>query len=55
MSNVIKLKRLHWASHIQNMDEKLIPKRILQSNIVRMGPAGIPKKRWVNAVEIARF
>jgi hypothetical protein len=50
--NIIKLKRLQWAGHVQHMDEKCIPKRILECNIIGKTPVGKPRKRWVNAVEI---
>jgi hypothetical protein len=36
------------------MDEKRIPQRILESNIIGKRPVGKPRKRWVNAVEIDR-
>jgi hypothetical protein len=32
--NFIKLKIPQWAGHIQRMDEKRIPKRTLESNII---------------------
>jgi outer membrane biogenesis lipoprotein LolB len=38
-SNIIQLERQQWAGHIQRMDEKRIPKRILESNIVGKRPA----------------
>jgi hypothetical protein len=34
------------------MDEKRIPTRILENNIIGKRPVGKRKKRWVNAVEI---
>jgi hypothetical protein len=34
------------------MDEKRIPKRILESNIIGKRPVGKPRKIWVNAMEI---
>jgi hypothetical protein len=34
------------------VDEKRIPKRILESNSIGKIPAGKPRKRWVSAVEI---
>jgi hypothetical protein len=52
LSNIIKLKRLQWAGHVQRMEGKNIPKRILESNFIGKRPVGKPRKRWVNAVEI---
>jgi hypothetical protein len=51
VSNIIKLKRLQWAGNAQRMDGKRIPKRILESNLIGKRPVGIPRKRWINAVE----
>jgi hypothetical protein len=48
--NIIKLKTLQWAGHIQRMDKKRIPKRILESNITGRKLVGKPRKIWVNAV-----
>jgi hypothetical protein len=49
---IIKLKRLQWAVHVQRMEWKRIPKRILESIFIGKRPAGKPRKRWINAVEI---
>jgi hypothetical protein len=53
LSNSIKLKRLQWAGHVQHMEGKRIPKRNLESNFIGKRPVGKPRKRWINAVEIA--
>jgi hypothetical protein len=52
LSNIIKLKRLQWAGHVQRMEGKRIEKRILESNFIGKRPVGKPRKRWLNAVEI---
>jgi hypothetical protein len=52
LSDIIKLKRLQWAGHVQRMEGKRIPKRILESNSFGKRPVGKPRKRWINAVEI---
>jgi hypothetical protein len=52
ISNIIKLKRLQWAGHVQRMEGKRILKRILKSNFIGKRPVGKPRKRWINAVEI---
>jgi hypothetical protein len=52
LSNIIKLKRLQWAGHVQRMEGKRIPKRILESNFIGKRPVGKPRNRWINAVEI---
>jgi hypothetical protein len=52
ISNIIKLKRLQWAGHVQRMDGKRTPKRILESNFIGKRPVDKPRKRWINAVEI---
>jgi hypothetical protein len=51
-SNIIKLKRLQWAGHIQHVDEKCIPESILESNIIGKRPVRKPRERWVNEMEI---
>jgi folylpolyglutamate synthase/dihydropteroate synthase len=40
----IQLKRLQWAGRVQRMDEKRIPKIILESNIIAKRPVGKPRK-----------
>jgi hypothetical protein len=52
LSNIIKLKTLQWAGHVQRMEGKRILKRILESIFIRKRPVGKPRKRWINAVEI---
>jgi hypothetical protein len=34
------------------MDEKRIPRRILERNTIGKRPIGNPRKRWINVVEI---
>jgi hypothetical protein len=50
LSNIIKLKRLQWADHVQGMVGKRIPKRILESIFIGKRPVDKPRKRWINAV-----
>jgi hypothetical protein len=52
LSNIIKLKTLQWAGHVQGMEGNRIPKRILESIFVGKRPVDKPRKRWINAVEI---
>jgi hypothetical protein len=52
ISNVIKLKRLQWAGHVQRMDGKCISKSILESSFIGKRPVDKPRKRWINAVKI---
>jgi hypothetical protein len=52
LSNIIKLKRLQWAGHVQRMEGKRIPQRILESIFIGKRPVGKPRQRWINAVEI---
>jgi hypothetical protein len=47
MPNVITLKRLHWADHIQLMGGKRIPKRVQRCNNTGRRHAGETRKRWV--------
>jgi hypothetical protein len=45
LKNIIKLKRLQWAGHVQRMEGKRIPKMILESNFIGKRPVGKPRKR----------
>jgi hypothetical protein len=45
MPNVIKLKIQQWAGHVQCTDEKRIPQRILESNIIGKKPVGKLRER----------
>jgi hypothetical protein len=40
LSNIIKLKILQWAGHVQRMEGKRIPERILESNFIGKRPVG---------------
>jgi hypothetical protein len=51
VSEMIKLKRLQWAGHIQRMNKEHIPKKILYITIGGRRPAGKPRNRWIDAVE----
>jgi hypothetical protein len=50
-SNIMKLKGLQRAGHVQRMEGKRIPKRILESNFIGKRLVGKPRKRWINEVE----
>jgi hypothetical protein len=39
------------AGHVQRMEGKRIPKRILESNFIGKRPVGKPRKRRINAME----
>jgi hypothetical protein len=43
--NIIKLKRLQWAGHVQRMEGKRVSKRIMESNFIGKRPAGKQRKR----------
>jgi hypothetical protein len=51
LSNITELKRLQWAGHVQHMEGKRIPKRILERIFVGKRPVDKPRKRWINAME----
>jgi hypothetical protein len=49
---LLNKKRLQRAGHVQRMEGKRIPKRILESNIIGKRSVGKPRKGRVNAEEI---
>jgi hypothetical protein len=46
----IKIRRVEWAGHIIGMEEKRIPKKVLNRNFHTTRPVGIPRIRWVDVV-----
>jgi hypothetical protein len=51
LSNVVKLKRLQWAGHIQCMNSRCIPRKLLYNTNGGKRPVSKPKRRWNEAVE----
>jgi hypothetical protein len=47
----IKLKRLQWAGHIQQLPLDRIPKKALRATFTSNRPVGKPRKRWKGAVK----
>jgi len=43
----IKSRRIAWLRHVMRMDEKRIPKRVLEWKPTGRRIRGIPRKRWV--------
>jgi len=47
----IKSRRRAWLGHVMRMDEKRIPKRILEWKPIGRRIRGRPRKRWVEDIE----
>jgi len=47
----IKSRRIAWLGHVMWMDEKRIPKRILEWKPTGRRMRGRPRKRWVEDIE----
>ena len=47
----IKSKRITWIGHVMRMDDKRIPKRILQWKPIGTRTRGRPRKRWIAGIE----
>jgi len=47
----IKIRKLEWAGHIIRMEEKRIPKKVLNGNSHTTRPVGRPRTRWANVVQ----
>jgi hypothetical protein len=43
----IKCRRIAWLGHVMRMDDKRIPKRILQWKPIGTRITGRPRKRWI--------
>jgi hypothetical protein len=48
---VIKLRRLQWAGHVQRMESQSIPRMVMAGQMFGKRPVGKPKKRWMDAVK----
>jgi hypothetical protein len=46
----VRLNRLHWFRHVQRMEEKRIPKRVLYMNFGTTRLRGRPRNRWQDEV-----
>jgi hypothetical protein len=47
----IKIRRIAWLGHAMRMDEKRIPKRVLEWKPTGRRIRGRPRKRWVEDIE----
>jgi len=47
----IKSRRIAWLGHVMRMDEKRIPKRVLEWKPIGRRIRGRPRKRWVENIE----
>jgi hypothetical protein len=47
----VKSKRMAWPGHVMRMEEKRIPKRILEWKPVGRRNRGRPRKRWIGDIE----
>jgi len=47
----IKSRRIAWLGHVMRMDDKRIPKRILQWKPIGTRTRGRPRKRWIAGIE----
>ena len=47
----IKSRRIAWLGHVMRMDEKRIPKRVLEWKPIGRRIRGRPGKRWVEDIE----
>ena len=47
----MKQKILQWAGHVQRMEGRTIPKKILDNAIGSMRRVGKPMNRWIDAKE----
>jgi hypothetical protein len=47
----IRIRRLEWAGHIIKIEEKRIPRKILNGNFHTTRPVGRPRTRWADVVQ----
>ena len=50
IAEIIQLNRLHWFGHVQRMEEKRIPKKVLYMNLETTRLRGRPRNRWQEKV-----
>ena len=50
ITETIRLNRLRWFKHVQNMEENRIPKRVLYMNLGTIRLRGRPRNRWQDEV-----
>jgi hypothetical protein len=43
----VKSKRMAWLGHVMRMDGEIIPKRVLEWNLMGRRNRGRPRKRWI--------
>jgi hypothetical protein len=46
----IKCGKITWLGHMMRMDDKRIPKRILEWKPIGMRTGGRPQKRWIAGI-----
>jgi hypothetical protein len=44
----IKIRRLRWVGHIIRMEDKRIPKKVLDGRLNNIRPLEKPRTRWVD-------
>jgi hypothetical protein len=47
----VKSKRMAWLGHLMRMEEKRIPKTVLEWKPVSRRNRGRPRKRWIEDIE----
>jgi aldehyde:ferredoxin oxidoreductase len=47
----VKSKRMAWLGYVMRMEEKRIPKRVLEWKPVGRRNRGRPRKSWIEAIE----
>jgi len=50
ITEMIRLNRLHWFGHVQEMEENRIHKKVLYMNLETKRLRGRPRNRWQNEV-----
>lgn len=51
ISTVIKLQRLQWTGHVQQMEDIRIPKKVLKERVCGTRLRGKPRKNWEDSVD----
>jgi hypothetical protein len=47
----VKSKRMAWLGHVMRMEEKIIPKRVLEWKPIGRRNRGRPRKRWIEDIK----